>query len=259
MSMQYSPDVERWRSTVAKYVPSNLVDKVLWVIQYESGGNPSAIGDGGASIGLLQIQSGSAIAGRPDVNSLLNPEYNIQYAAQSLGMAQGNFSAWGEGTNRYNYDYDPATGLGRFGALGYNPYPDVVPPNSDGGRRGFNIPDIFGVAGTMNIPGVIGGLINPGNIPGINRLPGVGNAPSIPNVPGAGSIPGVSGVVDAAGSIRDAMVGVAKAFLWLLNPRNWFKLFFIFSGVALIGIGIWVYARGASGAMRDATTLAKAA
>jgi hypothetical protein len=121
--MTYPPAVERWRPLVAKYVPPQYVDKVLWVIQHESGGNPSAIGDGGVAIGLLQIHDNNSIAGRPTKEQLLDPEFNIRYAAQQLGMASGNFRAWGEGTENYSYTYDPKTGKGKFGALGFHPYP----------------------------------------------------------------------------------------------------------------------------------------
>jgi hypothetical protein len=54
---------------------------------------------------------------------LLDPEFNIRYAAQNLGGASGNFRAWGEGTEIYDYPYDPKTGKGKFGALGYHPFP----------------------------------------------------------------------------------------------------------------------------------------
>lgn len=115
--MPYSPNVERWRSIVAKYVPAELVDKVLYTIQGESGGNPEAVGDGGNAIGLLQIHHGGSIKGRPDAKTLLDPEQNIKYAAEQLGMAGGNFAAWGENNL---YQGKP------FGALGNNPYPGTV-------------------------------------------------------------------------------------------------------------------------------------
>ena len=49
--MEFPPEVERWRSLVAKYFPPESVDKALWTIMYESSGNPSAVGDGGAARG----------------------------------------------------------------------------------------------------------------------------------------------------------------------------------------------------------------
>ncbi|MEY4761916.1 MAG: Transglycosylase domain, partial [Pseudomonadota bacterium] len=112
--MQFPPEVERWRATVAKYFPPELVDKALYVIQHESGGNPGAVGDGGAARGLFQIQDKRNFANRPDADYLDNPENNIRYAAEQLGGASGNFGAWGEGTTNNGV---------KFGALGNNPYP----------------------------------------------------------------------------------------------------------------------------------------
>lgn len=117
--MKFPPEVERWRPIVAKYFPPELVDKALWVIMYESGGNPGAVGDGGNAIGLFQIHHGGSIPGRPDAGRLSDPEYNIRYAAQALGAASGNWAPWGE-NNTYN---------GKpFGALGHHPFPgDGIP------------------------------------------------------------------------------------------------------------------------------------
>lgn len=122
--MQFSPEVERWRSLVAKYFPPELVDKALWTIQHESGGNPGAVGDGGAARGLFQIQDKRNFSNRPDAAYLDNPENNIKYAAQELGAASGNFGAWGEGTT---YNGQP------FGAFGNNQYPGGAPMSSQGG------------------------------------------------------------------------------------------------------------------------------
>lgn len=110
----YSPQVEQWRPLVEKYFPPELVDKALYVIQGESGGNPVITGDGGVAIGLFQIQDNRNFAGRPDSEWLKNPENNIKYAAQQLGAASGRWSDWGEGSS---YNGQP------FGALGHNPYP----------------------------------------------------------------------------------------------------------------------------------------
>ena len=109
----YGAEVERWRPLVEKYFPAELVDKALFVINGESGGNPSAVGDGGAARSLFQIQDNRNFPDRPDAAWLDNPENNIKYAAQQLGAASGNFGAWGEGVLHEGK---------KFGALGNNPY-----------------------------------------------------------------------------------------------------------------------------------------
>ena len=113
----YSASVERWRPLVEQYFPAELVDKALYVINYESGGNPLASGDGGMSIGLFQIQSDERFAGRPTKEQLADPEFNIKDAAQALGAASGKWADWGEGTS---YEGKP------FGALGNHPYDSIT-------------------------------------------------------------------------------------------------------------------------------------
>jgi hypothetical protein len=153
MAMQFPPQVERWRPIVAKYVPPQYVDKVLWVIQHESGGNPSAIGDGGVAIGLLQIHDNTSIPGRPTKEQLLDPEFNILYAAQKLGMASGNFRAWGEGTEHYGHTYNPETGTGKFGALGFHPFPgDAAATTGDTGTKAAR----FGFGKSLVLPVIPG-------------------------------------------------------------------------------------------------------
>ena len=120
----FPPDVERWRATVAKYSHPQFIDKSLWVIQHESGGNPAALGDYDpvrkiyAAIGLYQIQSAVNFPGRPSSEQLLDPEFNIKYACEALGAGRGNFADWGE-----NNLYQGAP----FGALGLYPYPGDTP------------------------------------------------------------------------------------------------------------------------------------
>lgn len=135
--MAYSQSVEQWRPLVAKYFPPELVDKALYVIQGESGGNPTIRGDGGVAIGLFQIHDGTSISGRPNAEVLSNPEENIKYAAQQLGAAGGNWGAWGEGTT-YNGQ--------KFGALGNNPYPGGASSGgtqmTQPGGRNYSDPDL---------------------------------------------------------------------------------------------------------------------
>lgn len=111
----YSPEVEQWRPLVSQYFPPQLVDKALWVINGESGGRPDAVGDNGVARGLFQIQDSNRFANRPDAAWLDDPVNNVRYAAQQLGGANGDFTAWGD--NGATYQGKP------FGALGNNPYP----------------------------------------------------------------------------------------------------------------------------------------
>lgn len=77
---------------IQKYFPQDQWENALRVIQGESGGNPQAIGDKypikgilAPSYGLFQIR---ALPGRPAPEQLLNPEFNVAYAA-NLFKEQG--------------------------------------------------------------------------------------------------------------------------------------------------------------------------
>ena len=110
--MAYPPEVERWRPLVEKYFKPEDVDKALWVIYHESGGNPQALGDGGASGGLFQLNDYGLGAGMSNEQKF-DPETNIATAARAVYGGSG-WRPWGEGAL---YNGKP------FGALGNNPYP----------------------------------------------------------------------------------------------------------------------------------------
>lgn len=147
MAISFSSAVEQWRAYVQQIANEyglslEWVDKVLWTIQGESRGDPNAIGDNGSAVGLLQIHNNESIAGRPTTSQLLDPYFNIRYAATSLGMVNNNFAAWGE-NNLYNGQ--------PFGALGLNPFPGSGPtaastpaPSPSKPNEWINNPDWYG-------------------------------------------------------------------------------------------------------------------
>lgn len=117
--MAYSSLVERWRSLVQQYFKPEDVDKALYVISGESGGNPNIYGDGGHSVGLFQHNDGGLASGR-SLTALKDPESNIRLAAEAVYGGQG-WGPWGEGRL---YKGKP------FGHLGRHPYGGVTPPTT---------------------------------------------------------------------------------------------------------------------------------
>jgi hypothetical protein len=70
---------------IKKYFPPDQWANALAVMKGESGGNAGAVGDNypingvyAPSYGLFQIRG---LPGRPDKNQLLDPEFNVKYAA----------------------------------------------------------------------------------------------------------------------------------------------------------------------------------
>lgn len=109
----YGPEVEKWRRQVWDQMPSQLkqrpdaatlLDKALYVIDGESGGNERAIGDSGAAWGLAQshhIPTGS------DATTQINDMWGL------VSNNPDQWTDWGEGAT---YNGKP------FGALGNKPY-----------------------------------------------------------------------------------------------------------------------------------------
>jgi len=82
---------------IRKYFPQDQWDNAYRVMMGESSGRPDAVGDKyeingvyAPSYGLFQIRG---LPGRPPPEQLLNPEFNVQYAAQ-MWQKQG----WGPWT-----------------------------------------------------------------------------------------------------------------------------------------------------------------
>lgn len=125
--MAYPPEVERWRSLVERYFRPEDVDKALYVIQHESGGNPTikASVPSEQSYGLFQANIGGGIGTGYTVEQLKDPETNVKIAAQAVYGGSG-WSPWGEGVTYKGQ---------KFGALGNNPYTP-----SSGSGRGFTAP-----------------------------------------------------------------------------------------------------------------------
>lgn len=125
--MPYPPAVERWRPLVERYFRPEDVDKALYVIQHESGGNPTikASVPSEQSYGLFQANIGGGLGTGYTVEQLKDPETNVKIAAQAVYGGSG-WSPWGEGVTYKGQ---------KFGALGNNPYTP-----SSGSGRGFTAP-----------------------------------------------------------------------------------------------------------------------
>lgn len=89
-----TPEVERWRSTVAAHFPAARVDEALLIIQCESLGDPDAVNAFSGASGLFQFLPGtwavaSVGAGVGDA-SVFDPSANIAAAAWLFGYYEAN-------------------------------------------------------------------------------------------------------------------------------------------------------------------------
>lgn len=212
-------------------------------MQYESGGNPNNPGDNGRAIGLFQIQTG--FAGRPSAEWLANPENNIAFAAQQLGGNQGNFGAWGQGTENLP-PFDVATGFGKFGALGSHPFPADLQPTG-GVVAGTGDPN----ATLVDYPTIH----NPFELPPNPFTDPIGFSKWVAS--GGGAIPDVAGAINPATWVPEVLQGfidelakipgfkaIGTILQWIVNPHNWAKMAFYIVGAGLIAGGFYFIAQG---------------
>lgn len=117
----YPAAIERWRSLAtdaasragASAGVSLPVDLVLAVVWKESSGNPAAVGDGGASLGLMQVQKATARdLGIQDPRLLFDPRVALlagsTYLARQLARYGGRVAhavaAYNAGSARFTQD-----------------------------------------------------------------------------------------------------------------------------------------------------------
>jgi hypothetical protein len=139
-SYAFPEGVEKWRGLVARYFKPEDVDRALWVISRESGGNPNAVGDReiGGSRGLFQHfgkywQQRADAAGWGDY-SVFDPEANIAVAAALLYGSGGGWQHWSvtHSTQPYHGEWQ-ALMEDRGAVRGWvNPLPGAGPPNEFG-------------------------------------------------------------------------------------------------------------------------------
>ena len=99
----YGANVEQWRPAVERHFKPEDVDKALFVIEGESGGDPEIPNrEGSGALGLFQIMPFHGV-------NATDPEESIRWAANRVYNERGDWGDWGEGVT---YEGKP------FGALG---------------------------------------------------------------------------------------------------------------------------------------------
>lgn len=116
-STAYRPEVERWRSLVehefkTRGLPDADVDKALYVIDGESGGDPLAANPTSSARGLVQMTD---VHGIPE-ETRYDPVASVKWMADQV--ADHGWTDWGEGVT---YEGKP------FGILGLKPYGGGAP------------------------------------------------------------------------------------------------------------------------------------
>src|SRR5688572_30367614 len=130
--MPFPPEVEQWRSLVAKYFPPEEVDRALWVMWHESGGNPGIpsqfnAGGGEDSHGLWQIN----LNAHPSMKGKTNdPEAATAYAAKlwaDQGWRPWSVTHKGIPADLGASDAASVVGSGRSTSAALNPAPKPDP------------------------------------------------------------------------------------------------------------------------------------
>ena len=123
LSTGYPQEIRQWCDLITIYAGKNNLDPNLLaaLIWQESGGNPQALSVDGA-VGLMQVMprdglaarfqciNGPCFAGRPSMNELYDPEFNIAWGSaylnslqQSKGSLREALKAYGPANSGYSY------------------------------------------------------------------------------------------------------------------------------------------------------------
>lgn len=195
----FFPQVERWRPLVSQTLAGvfqanpqeldrvqnagleveTLIDTVLALIQVESSGDPKAVGDGGASIGLLQLNFD---AGTPQDQGYTGTKEGLLDALTNVKIGVDLFL---HNLARYNYSLKCAVTAHKYGSITASP----VGTSSDY---------------TTKVIGLV-----QANAVARNTPPGAGTQAQVMQKAGCGSL--------VAGLIGGALVGAALAFYLLAH------------------------------------------
>lgn len=98
-SGNHPPEVERWRSLVQQFFPSNRVDEALTIIDCESNGDPDAVNPYSGASGLFQFLPSTWATTAPNAGyagySVFDPEANVGSAAWLTNRYQElGYSYW---------------------------------------------------------------------------------------------------------------------------------------------------------------------
>jgi hypothetical protein len=83
---------EQWRALVAAYFPGHAVNRMLCLMRYESGGNPSARNPSSGASGLLQVMPFWADHYGVARQALFDPDTNLRIAR--LVWDEQGYRAW---------------------------------------------------------------------------------------------------------------------------------------------------------------------
>ena len=137
-------NVEQWRPLVEKYFAPGDVEKALFVIAAESGGQPNIKNaEGSGATGLFQIMP------MHGMSNPTNPEAAIRWAADRVYRTRGDWGDWGEGVTHQGKPFGalgvtaPSLGIGvgpsapgsQAGPPGYFPQGGGTGGGSVPGRR----------------------------------------------------------------------------------------------------------------------------
>jgi peptidoglycan hydrolase CwlO-like protein len=98
-SGNHPPEVERWRSLVQQFFPSNRVEEALTIIDCESNGDPDAVNPYSGASGLFQFLPSTWATTAPNAGyagySVFDPEANVGSAAWLTNRYQElGYSYW---------------------------------------------------------------------------------------------------------------------------------------------------------------------
>jgi hypothetical protein len=232
----------RWADLAEKYSRSSGVPKefFLTLIQAESGGSPTALGDAGQSVGLFQLHSRGAGAGytveerySPTLQfNIMTPRIQAAYlSGRTRGLSGRDLAMWvGQQAER-----PAASSVPRYGTAW-----DQITGAVGGGSK------------TASPAAVLVQRVTAGGASGASSAPGDGSGKEAPagnakSGDAGSSNSGGSLVADLASGVNAGMLGAAAAggpeaaknlLQLVLPPIDWQKVLLIGLGLALVVLGL---------------------
>ena len=114
LSMKFPQSIQKWKDLIEIAAKNNNLNPnlIASVIMQESGGDPSAFSSSGA-VGLMQVMPSDGLAAnflcegvpcfqnRPTIQSLFDPEFNINFGSSLLTGLINKYQDWREGLFAY--------------------------------------------------------------------------------------------------------------------------------------------------------------
>lgn len=103
--------------------------------------------------------------------------------------------------------------------------------------------------------GIIPGWPDLGDVPGVPDIPGFGDGGIIPAPPSPGEV--IEGAKDTADAVKQGVVLLAHAGMWMSDPHNWVRVALVVGGGGAVILSLYMLAKSGAGGSTAAGAASK--